>query len=51
VVADQSTLEVFGPGGCVITCEVYGGSGEHLPVRWALQAGAAHLTVYELPMT
>ena len=50
IVADQSTLEVFGPGGCVITCEIYAGEGEHLPIRWALRTGSAKLTVYELPM-
>ena len=50
IVADQSTLEVFGPDGCMITCEVYSGDGEHKPLSWQISSGEAEMTVYEISM-
>jgi sucrose-6-phosphate hydrolase SacC (GH32 family) len=50
VVADQSTLEVFGPGGCSISCEVFSGEGEHKPLCWQLSSGEAALTAHEIPI-
>jgi len=50
IVADQSTLEVFGPDGCIITCEIYSGEGQHKPLSWELFSGEANLTVCEIPI-
>ena len=48
IVADQSTLEVFGPEGCAITCEIYPPAGAHLPVEWAMCRGTAEVKIWSM---